>query len=573
MPTVKYDLVGDSSKLVGSFKAAGTAALALGAAYAKLIDNTVKTVDEVNTLANATGLSTNAINGLRLAARASGKELTDIVPSKLAKNMLAAADSGGAMADSFARVGVEFENTDGSLRDASEVFGELIGGLSDMENRTEAAAVAAQLLGKNGKELLTAFEDQEGFQKFVDLGNEFGTKTGPDAVKAAGEWQAATANLSLAFENAGASLLDTFGGSGAIAMVIEQFSLGFVGLTEFISLVTSDTIKNIGLLADFATGAITGAITGDFTAVEAAGQELKFATTIIGDAFDGAREKASSFWELQAREVPAAAKAIGVNGPDSLGGAIAATTEKADELFASLSLLELGELSADMFAEVEANNKAANDAIIEDAQRLADAMQMQLDMIASAYKQMGQNISGAISSTLGALSALGKEGGAAYKALFVVQKAAAIAGITVDTARGIMGAFAIPPPIGPALAATIGIEGAAQLANVVATSIGGGGGSVGASGGGAAGAIGQAGALQEQATAGAGEGRRAPGGGLRVDSSGGQRFTVVQFRHELYDATVPDSARIPGSAMSRVRKNGARVGQRAVAGTPRKLLA
>jgi len=134
----------------------------------------------------------------------------------------------------------------------------------------------------------------------------------------------------------------------------------------------------------------------------------------------------------------------------------------------------------------------------------------------------------------------------------------------------------VPPPAGPALAIAVAATGAAQLANVVAASIGGGG-SIsapgGSGGGGAAGAIGQAGALQEQATAGAGEGRRAPGGGLRVDSSGGQRFTVVQFRHELYDATVPDSARIPGSAMSRVRKNGARVGQRAVAGTPRKLLA
>ena len=239
---------------------------------------------------------------------------------------------------------------------------------------------------------------------------------------------------------------------------------------------------------------------------------------------------------------------------------------------------ERGELAAEAEA-AEAYAQALREVGHEAAALSAtfdEAIQHQL-AVRDGFRQLTDASINAVGAWSNALQNFVKEGSAAFTAFFAIQQAAAAAGIVVDTSRAVMMTLAtVPPPAGPALATAVAATGAAQLANVVAASIGGGG-SISAPGGsgdgGAAGAIGQAGALQEQATAGAGEGRRAPGGGLRVDSSGGQRFTVVQFRHELYDATVPDSARIPGSAMSRVRKNGARVGQRAVAGTPRKLLA
>ncbi|NIV35996.1 MAG: hypothetical protein GWN58_43055, partial [Anaerolineae bacterium] len=60
-------------------------------------------------------------------------------------------------------------------------------------------------------EMLSAFDDSESFENFVRLGNEFGVKTGPEAVAAASEWQGATAALSLAFEDAGAQLIEVFG--------------------------------------------------------------------------------------------------------------------------------------------------------------------------------------------------------------------------------------------------------------------------------------------------------------------------------------------------------------------------
>lgn len=223
---------------------------------------------------------------------------------------------------------------------------------------------------------------------------------------------------------------------------------------------------------------------------------------------------------------------------------------------------ERGELAAEA-AAAEAYAQALREVGLEaDAlSRTFDAaIQRQADL-REGFKSLTDTSINAVGEWAGALQNFAKEGSAAFTAFFAIQQAAAAAGIIVDTGRAVMMTLAtVPPPAGPALAIAVAATGAAQLANVVAASIGGGG-SIsapgGTGGGGAAGALGQAGALQEQATAGA--------------PSDGAVF--IQFRHELYDATVPTASRIPGSAMSRVRKNGARVGQRAVAGTPRKLLA
>ena len=244
-----------------------------------------------------------------------------------------------------------------------------------------------------------------------------------------------------------------------------------------------------------------------------------------------------------------------------------ANAKKLDEFLTGIRKgRERGELAAEAEA-AEAYAQALRE-VGHEADALArtfdEAIQHQI-AVRDGFNQLTDSSINAVGAWGSALQNFVQEGSAAFTAFFAIQQAAAAAGIIVDTGRAVMMTLAtVPPPAGPALAIAVAATGAAQLANVVAASIGGGG-SISAPGGGsggAAGAIGQADTLQEQATAGAGS-----------QPSDGTGPVFIQFRHELYDATVPTASRIPGSAMSRVRKNGARVGQRAVAGTPRKLLA
>lgn len=598
MPVVEYVLKGDTKGVTTAFRGAAVAATAalaavalLTKAYIKLVTETVAVVDSVHTLAKATGLATETINGLRLAAKASGKALEDIVPQKLAKNMLAAADSGGAMADAFGRIGVEFQTSSGELRNADEVFKELIDGLSDMENRTEAAAIAALILGKNGKELLSAFDDTEGLETFIELGNEFGIKTGPKAAEAASEWQRATAGLALAFENVGSSLLETLGGTSAFSDLIRINSLKLIVMTELIQTFAQEASKSFIQLAQV----IVLTLRGEADAAEAIAGQIKGITTIANESFDSSVKAGKLFWKSFQQGIKESAAEVGDSDDEdgTLRGNLGGLKVVIEELAGTIGLVELLELSdqmdaekvelyvdsiaalADEMARAEQASADMRQGIIDDLKDLSGSFEDELGDIGDAYKAMGQNLSSALDDTLGMLEAMGLEGSAAYKALFVIQKAAAIAGVTVDTARAVMGALAAAPgPIGIALGATMAIAGAAQIANIVATSIGSSGGISSPSGGGSA-AVDRADTLKEQAIAGA-PGGGGGGGGIPWEAPGGgsnrDRFVVMQFRHEIYDVTVPDSVRIPGSALSRVQKNGARVGQRGVSGRPRKLL-
>lgn len=320
MPIIRYTLESDTagfnsgmggatSSMAGATNMAGKLSagiLALGASVKKLTDFVVDTVDEVNTLSKSSGLTTAQVNGLRLAAKATGKELKDIVPKNLARNLRTAATTGGTMAKAFEDAGVEFKNFDGSMRESSEVFPELIQSLSEMENRTDAAAIAAELMGRKGGELLSAFDDTAGFQHFVDLGNEFGIRTGPEAVKAAGEWQEATGTLALAFEHAGQKLLDAFGGPGAIAEMVNGFSVGMTFLVE----AASRAAELIALDFKFAGLAIDAALKGDWAGAVANANMVTSATDKLKLSLKAGFEQSQKFFELTIGGAEGAGEAI-----------------------------------------------------------------------------------------------------------------------------------------------------------------------------------------------------------------------------------------------------------------------
>jgi hypothetical protein len=217
---------------IGAMTAAVTAA-AVG--YVKLVSSTIDLIDETNTLANATGLSHASISGLRLAADAAGKSLTDIIPKNLAKKMADAAAGSTATAEQFAALGVDVQDSSGELRDADKVYQEVVRSLLTMENRTEAAGLAAQLLGKQGRETLSAFSSVEQFGAFSSMAGEFGRDTGPGAAAAAGEMQQAMAILRQSMEFAKATALEFGPSFRTMADFTVDAAVLVVGAVEWIN--------------------------------------------------------------------------------------------------------------------------------------------------------------------------------------------------------------------------------------------------------------------------------------------------------------------------------------------------
>ena len=150
---------GMSAGTVAAMTAAAAAITALYEGVKALHEMTVQSaadVDELITKSMTTGLSTKTLQQLKYSENLIDVSVDTISGSltKLTQNMSAADAGSEAMAQKFAELGVSITDTStGQLRDAEEVFYDIIDALGGMENQTERDAAAMGVLGKSAQEL------------------------------------------------------------------------------------------------------------------------------------------------------------------------------------------------------------------------------------------------------------------------------------------------------------------------------------------------------------------------------------------------------------------------------------
>ena len=153
----KLTKVGDKMTTVGNGMTMGITApiLAAGAGLTKLSVDAGKMADEMITLSTKTGISTDELQKMSYAARFIDTELETMTGSmvKLTRNMDSAREGTKKQKDAFADLGVEYQNTDGTLRDSKTVWLEAIDALGKMGNETDRDAIALNLFGKSAQEL------------------------------------------------------------------------------------------------------------------------------------------------------------------------------------------------------------------------------------------------------------------------------------------------------------------------------------------------------------------------------------------------------------------------------------
>lgn len=151
------DLGTFSAKTVAVMGAVTAAVAAAIKGYEKLIGLTremAAQADETLTLAQVTGLDTDTIQQMEYAAEFVDVTFDTIKGSltKLKNNMQDAAAGNENLAESFMRLGVAVEDSNG-LRNAEDVFYDLIDALGNIENQTERDTVAMDLFGKKAEDL------------------------------------------------------------------------------------------------------------------------------------------------------------------------------------------------------------------------------------------------------------------------------------------------------------------------------------------------------------------------------------------------------------------------------------
>jgi phage-related minor tail protein len=135
--------------------AAGAAAAALTTAMVAAGVAVLNNADEIQKMADVTGLSAERIQELTYAGNNLGVEIDAITggQAKLTKAMAAAKKGTGAQAEAFDKLKISVLDSNGNLRDAKEVMAEAIDALGGIKNETERDALAMQLFGRSAMDL------------------------------------------------------------------------------------------------------------------------------------------------------------------------------------------------------------------------------------------------------------------------------------------------------------------------------------------------------------------------------------------------------------------------------------
>ncbi len=136
-------------------KGAGLAAGAVVAGFVTLASQAISTADEIQNLADRTGLSAERLQELKYVGDDLGVELDTIAgaQAKLTKAMDAGREGTGKQAEAFKTLGVNITDSNGNLRDAKTVMMEAFDALGSVGNETERDALAMAIFGKSAQQL------------------------------------------------------------------------------------------------------------------------------------------------------------------------------------------------------------------------------------------------------------------------------------------------------------------------------------------------------------------------------------------------------------------------------------
>ncbi len=205
-------LPGGASKALNSLNSisAGTAAVAGGfaavaAAIVKtekaLIDMTKEAAEgakEIETFASITGQSAQQVQQMQYASEKLGVSYDRVRDSlKEITNKMQEAENGSAdTAAAFDKLKVSLRGQNGELRDAQDVFLDVIDALGNVENQSERDAIAMDLMSESAQELNPMIEaGRETIQQYAQAASDMGLVLEEDELKALTDVQSAFYDL------------------------------------------------------------------------------------------------------------------------------------------------------------------------------------------------------------------------------------------------------------------------------------------------------------------------------------------------------------------------------------------
>jgi len=337
-----------------AFGALKALAPAIGVAgLGKLVNDTLQLGDQLEKMSQKTGLAVPVLDKLRQAADLGGTEfktLSRALPT-LAKNMQDASDGIGTAKDAFERLGLGVTNADGSLKSLDQMFFEIGDKIKAMDDRTLAAANAAEI---------------------------FGTGMGAKLIPIMNQGSEAIQNLSTGFTQLSAERMAKL--NDDVAQMGEKFNVLKVQLTEAVLPTLTKLVEIIGKGAErFA--ALPGPVKGVATVLALLAPAIiaiapVFASLVISFKFLATIKLGAMF----AAAVPAITALMPVLAPFLIGGAIIA------------GLIALGKLIGTVVGHIFAARDQIGSAMAAIGQALLAPFKAYAQFVGNVFRAVVDNI-------------------------------------------------------------------------------------------------------------------------------------------------------------------------------------
>jgi hypothetical protein len=155
----------------------GTAFVAAAGALTGLTKQAIDTADKFALMSQKVGVSVESLSTLTYAAQQSGVQVDQLQGGmvKLAKNASDAAMGVGTAVNGFDALGISVKNADGSLKGTDKLLAEIATQFSKYEDGANKTALAVNLFGRAGAELIPLLnEGAGGIEKLQERAKELG---------------------------------------------------------------------------------------------------------------------------------------------------------------------------------------------------------------------------------------------------------------------------------------------------------------------------------------------------------------------------------------------------------------
>lgn len=169
----------------GAAVVTGTAAA--GAALTGIANSAASQADEIDKMSAKIGMSKQAYQEWAYVLGQNGMDVNSLQMGMktLVAQMDGAASGTEKSVEMFERLGLSIYDSEGQMKNQEEMFKEVTMALAAMENGTEKAALANDLLGRSGSEMMPMLNNgAEGIVELTDRAHELGLIMGDEAVNA-----------------------------------------------------------------------------------------------------------------------------------------------------------------------------------------------------------------------------------------------------------------------------------------------------------------------------------------------------------------------------------------------------